>query len=121
MNNILVVDMDFLRIICGFLVIDSFRIVGIVLCVVLVFVCIFIVFGNLMIIVFFVFNKRLYKKIFFFVINMVFVDLMLGGVILFVYIYLVGGNFYFWLEYVGELWKNEFFFNLYIIVDIVFF
>lgn len=37
-----------------------------------------------------------------------------------VYTYLVGGNFHLWSEHAGELWKNESFSNLHIIVDTVF-
>lgn len=94
MNNTLAADTDLLRTTCGSSAIDSSRIVGIALCVALVSVCILIVLGNLMTIVLFAFNKRLHKKTFFLVINMAFADLMLGGVTLPVYTYLVGGNFH---------------------------
>lgn len=94
-----------------------FELEGIVWCIVYMLVFIFIVVGNLFIIVIFVLMKNWFcKKSLFFVINMVFVDLMLGVVFLFVYIYIIG------VDYFG-LWSgmmNRFLYLFYVIIDIVF-
>lgn len=74
-----------------------FKVVGFVFCFVFVLEVILIVVGNLFIIVFFVVNRNFCKKNLLLIVNMVFVDLMLGIVFLFMYIYLVGVEFKFWL------------------------
>ena len=83
---------------------DSSRIVpskpeGIALCTAFIFTSIFIVVGNLLTIALFAVNRRLRKRSLFLVINMAFVDLILGTVSLPIYIYGVGGDF--------QLWKSD--------------
>lgn len=60
---------------------------GVVWCSVFVVVFFFIVVGNVFVIIVFVLNKNFCKKSFFLVINMVCVDLMLGVLFLFLFIY----------------------------------
>ena len=88
---------------------------GIAWCTAFIFAFVFIVVGNLLIIVLFAENRRLRKRGLFLVINMTFADLMLGTVSLPIYIYIVGESF--------QLWKGGSPMSLsifYAIVDIIF-
>ena len=69
---------------------------GIALCTAFILSFVFIVVGNLLTIVLFAVNKRLRKKSLFLVINMAFVDLMLGTLSLPIYIYSVERRFQLW-------------------------
>ena len=69
---------------------------GIALCTGFILSFVFIVVGNLLIIVLFAVNWRLRKRSLFLVINMAFADLMFGAVTLPLYIYRVGKSFQLW-------------------------
>ena len=89
---------------------------GIAWCTAYILASVFIVVGNLLTIVVFVFTKRLRKKSLFLVINMAFSDLMLGTVSLPVYIYIIGfHHFQLWTGTINTL-LNFF----YILVDTIF-
>ena len=69
---------------------------GIALCTGFISSFVFIVVGNLLVIVLFAVNRRLRKRSLFLVINMAFADLMLGALSLPLYIYCVGKSFQLW-------------------------
>ncbi|KAL9950975.1 hypothetical protein ACROYT_G043559 [Oculina patagonica] len=63
---------------------------GIAWCSAFILASIFIVVGNLLVIILFAVNKKLRKKSLFLVVNMAFADLMLGALALPIYIYDIG-------------------------------
>ena len=69
---------------------------GIALCTGFFLSFVFVVVGNLLVIVLFAVNRRLRKRCLFLVINMAFADLMLGTLTLPIYIYRVGKSFQLW-------------------------
>ena len=71
---------------------------GIAWCVASILISIFIVVGNLLVIVLFVISKNLRKKSLLLVINMAFADLMLGALSLPGYIFILGGYYQLWTE-----------------------
>ena len=73
---------------------------GVTWCTVLILASVFIVVGNCLTIVLFARNKTLRKKSLFLVINMAFVDLMLGALALPVYVYYLGAYCQLWKEIV---------------------
>lgn len=72
-----------------------FSIEGIVMCSVFVLICVLVVVGNFVIIVFFIVNKRFGKKSLYFVINMVFVDFMYGVLLVLFFIYFEFGVYFY--------------------------
>ena len=72
------------------------KVEGIALCSAFTLTSIFIVLGNLLIIILFAIDKKLRKKSLFLVINMTFADLMLGALSLPIYIYYIGTGFELW-------------------------
>ena len=75
---------------------------GIAWCVAFILISIFIVVGNLLVIVLFVISKNLRKKSLLLVINMTFADLMLGALSLPSYIFILGGYYQLWTEASAE-------------------
>ena len=69
---------------------------GIALCTGFILSFMFIVVGNLLVIVWFAVNRRFHKRSLFLVINMAFADLMLGTLTLPLYICRVGKSFQLW-------------------------
>ena len=63
--------------------------------------CVFVIAGNLLILVLFAVRKAIHKKGFFPVMNMAFTDLMLGAFALPSYLFLVGGEFF-------QLWTAKY-------------
>ena len=72
------------------------KVEGIALCAGFILSFVFIVVGNLLVIVLFAVNRRLRKRCLLLVINMAFADLMLGNLTLPIYIYRVGKSFQLW-------------------------
>ena len=69
---------------------------GIALCSAFILECVFIIVGNLFVIILFAANKGLRKKSLLLVINMAFADLMLGTLTLPIYIYTIGIVYKLW-------------------------
>ena len=94
------------------------KVEGIALCSAFILAAGFIVVGNMLIIVLFVFNKKLRKKSLFLVISMSFADLMLGILSMPIYILLIGHSYDLWKA--NELLLNNSFYNFHIVTDTVF-
>lgn len=118
MNNIFVVNVSWIND-YGLFENVFFKVEGIVWCIVFILIFVLIVVGNLFMIIIFMKSKSNCKKYVFLFVNMVFVDLMLGVVVLFLYIYYVGFIFYLWI--IMESFMSKKFFDIFfMIVDIVF-
>ena len=91
---------------------------GIALCSAFILASVFIVAGNLLIIVLFVVNKKLRKKSLFLVISMAFADLMLGILSVPIYILVIGCSYDLWKA--DEVMSNNSFFISHIVTDTVF-
>ncbi|XP_078353004.1 adenosine receptor A3-like [Oculina patagonica] len=90
---------------------------GIAWCSAFILASIFIVVGNLLVIILFAVNKKLRKKSLFLVVNMAFADLMLGALALPIYIYDIGGYFKLWTGGLSRSISLSYFFG---IVDTIF-
>ena len=88
---------------------------GIAFCTAFILVSVFIVVGNVLVIVLFAVNRSLRKRGLYLVINMAFADLMIGTVALPMYIYNVGEDFQLWAGGRMMVW-----YTLYIFFDAFF-
>lgn len=80
---------------------------GIVWYSVFIVMLVLIIIGNLFMIVIFVFKKKFCRKSLFLVVNMVFVDFILGVVFVFIYMYIIVVYYQLWYEFwiINELLK----------------
>ncbi|XP_020628877.1 dopamine D2-like receptor [Orbicella faveolata] len=94
------------------------KVEGIALCSAYILASVFIVVGNLFIVVLFVVNKKLRKKSLFLVISMAFADLMLGILSVPIYVLFIGYSYDLWR--VEEALSNKSFFMAHTVTDTVF-